>query len=321
MRTKNAALSACPSSVAGVVTWAADVAGAPGTCTGTFIANATWTPAAGVSSVTYLVVGGGGGGYSAAVQSAQRGGSGGQVRTGSTALGAGAVTVVVGAGGASTANGNSSSFSQGGVALVTASGGLTNAGPWGAGANGTTSSITGTAVIYGSSGGLGGGYAGGSGAGSGAAVNAGCAGGLSGTANRGGGGGGGVYYVYSMFDMNFPCYTIAGAGGSGASPARIVVLAPRPRLDAEMLAVAPESIEFTERNTGLRKARGWMGLDNREELVKALRPQLMEAMGDAAVRARAEEAGREFFEKRFAEWLRGDLKLGRDVEVDVRWVE
>jgi hypothetical protein len=113
----------------------------------------------------------------------------------------------------------------------------------------------------------------------------------------------------------------ARAGGSGASPARIVVLAPRPRVDAEMLAVAPESIEFTERNTGLRKARGWMGLDNREELVKALRPQLLEAMRDSAVRARAEEAGREFFEKRFAEWLRGDLKLGRDVEVDVRWVE
>lgn len=112
-----------------------------------------------------------------------------------------------------------------------------------------------------------------------------------------------------------------GAAGAGGRPARILVLAPRPRVDAEMLAVAPESIEFTERNTGLRRARGWMGLDNREELVKALRPQLLEAMGDAAVRARAEEAGREFFEKRFAEWLRGDLQLGRDVEVDVRWVE
>lgn len=113
------------------------------------------------------------------------------------------------------------------------------------------------------------------------------------------------------------------AGGTGASEgvARIVVLAPRPRVDAEMLAVAPESIEFTERNTGLRKARAWMGLDNREELVRALRPQLLEAMGDPAVRARAEEAGREFFAKRFAEWLRGDLRLGRDVEVDVRWVE
>ena len=107
----------------------------------------------------------------------------------------------------------------------------------------------------------------------------------------------------------------------GGAPARILVLVPRPRVDEQMLAVAPESVVFTERNTGLRKARGWMGLDNREELVKALRPQLMEAMGDAAVRARAEEAGREFFEKRFAEWLRGDLKLGRDVEVDVRWVE
>ncbi len=215
MRTKNAALSSCPSNVAGVVTWAADVAGAPGTCTGTFIASATWTPAAGVSSVTYLVVGGGGGGYSLAVQSAQRGGSGGQVRTGSIALGGGAVTIVVGAGGASGASGASSSFSQGGSALVTATGGLTNAGPWGAGANGTTSSITGTAVIYGSSGGLGGGYAGGSGAGSGAAINAGCAGGLSGTANRGGGGGGGVYYLYDMGFAAFPCYTVAGSGGSG----------------------------------------------------------------------------------------------------------
>jgi hypothetical protein len=112
-----------------------------------------------------------------------------------------------------------------------------------------------------------------------------------------------------------------GEGGAGGGAARIVVLAPRPRVDAEMLAVAPESIEFTERNTGLRKARGWMGLDNRDEVVRALRPQLLEAMGDPAVRARAEDAAREFFAKRFAEWLRGDLRLGRDVEVDVRWVE
>jgi hypothetical protein len=39
------------------------------------------------------------------------------------------------------------------------------------------------------------------------------------------------------------------------------------------------------------------------------------------VRARAESAGREFFEQRFADWLRSDLKLGRDVVVDVRWTE
>ena len=44
--------------------------------------------------------------------------------------------------------------------------------------------------------------------------------------------------------------------------------------------------------------------------------------GRAAERAReAEEAARRFFEQRFTEWLRGDLKLGRDVTVDIRWTE
>jgi hypothetical protein len=64
-----------------------------------------------------------------------------------------------------------------------------------------------------------------------------------------------------------------------------------------------------------------MGMDNRDQVVRQVRPKLLEAMSDPEVRARADEAGREFFAKRFAEWLRGDLKLGRDVEVDVRWVE
>jgi hypothetical protein len=109
--------------------------------------------------------------------------------------------------------------------------------------------------------------------------------------------------------------------GAEGEPARILVLAPRPRVDEEMLAVAPESVVFTERNTGLRKARGLVGADNRDEVVRALRPALLEAVSDGRVRARAEEAGREFFERRFAEWLRGDLRLGRDVVVEVRWVE
>jgi len=104
-------------------------------------------------------------------------------------------------------------------------------------------------------------------------------------------------------------------------PARIIVLAPRPRLDTDMLAIAPESIEFTERNSGLRYARSWLGMDNKDHLVRQVRPRLLEAVGDPAVRARADEAGREFFRSRFAEWLRGDLKLGRDVVVDVRWTE
>lgn len=109
--------------------------------------------------------------------------------------------------------------------------------------------------------------------------------------------------------------------GRDGEPARIIVLAPRPRLDAEMLAIAPESIEFTERNSGLRYARSWLGLNNKDQLVRQVRPKLLEAVSDPAVRIKADEAGREFFRSRFAEWLQGDLRLGRDVVVDVRWTE
>ena len=109
--------------------------------------------------------------------------------------------------------------------------------------------------------------------------------------------------------------------GSDGRPARILVLAPRPRVDVEMLAIAPDSIEFTERNTGLRYARSWVGLDNRELLVRQLRPRMLEAVAGPAVHARAEEAARAFFERRFVDWLREDLRIGRDVEVDVRWTE
>jgi len=109
--------------------------------------------------------------------------------------------------------------------------------------------------------------------------------------------------------------------GQEGEPARIVVLAPHPRVDGEMLAIVPESIEFTERNSGLRYARSWLGIDNRDQLVRQIRPRLLEAVSRPEVRAKAEEAARRFFEQRFAEWLRGDLKLGRDVTVDIRWTE
>ena len=107
----------------------------------------------------------------------------------------------------------------------------------------------------------------------------------------------------------------------GGAPARILVLVPRPRVDEQMLAVAPESVEFTERNTGLRHARAWLGTDNRDERVRQLRPRLLEAVSRPEVRERADRAAREFFSRRFAEWLRAELEVGRDVEVDVRWVE
>jgi hypothetical protein len=64
-----------------------------------------------------------------------------------------------------------------------------------------------------------------------------------------------------------------------------------------------------------------VGVDNRDELVKHLRPRLVEAVSRPEVRARADRAAREFFERRFAEWLRAELEIGRDVEVEVRWVE
>jgi hypothetical protein len=47
----------------------------------------------------------------------------------------------------------------------------------------------------------------------------------------------------------------------------------------------------------------------------------VEAVSRPEVRARADRAAREFFERRFAEWLRAELEIGRDVEVDVRWVD
>lgn len=109
--------------------------------------------------------------------------------------------------------------------------------------------------------------------------------------------------------------------GQEGEPARIVVLAPRPRVDGEMLVIAPESIEFTERNTGVRYARSWFGLDNRDTLVRRIRPQLLEAVSKPELRVKAEQAARVFFETRFAEWLRTDLKLGRDVVIDLRWVD
>jgi hypothetical protein len=55
--------------------------------------------------------------------------------------------------------------------------------------------------------------------------------------------------------------------------------------------------------------------------VRQLRPRLLEAVSDPAVRARAEQSAREFFEKRFSEWLRTELRMGRDVTIDVRWTE
>lgn len=109
--------------------------------------------------------------------------------------------------------------------------------------------------------------------------------------------------------------------GSDGEPARMVVLAPRPRLDTQMLVIAPESLEFTERRTGLNYVTGLFGGMDRDRLVKLLRPQLLEAGSAPALRKRAEAAAREFFEKRLAEMLRSDLRMGRDVVVDVRWVE
>jgi predicted pyridoxine 5'-phosphate oxidase superfamily flavin-nucleotide-binding protein len=109
--------------------------------------------------------------------------------------------------------------------------------------------------------------------------------------------------------------------GRDGEPARILIIAPRPRLDTDMLVIAPDTIEFTERNSGLNRVTRMFAGPDRERLTKYLRPAMLEAMGSPDVRARAEQSAREFFEKRFAEMLRSELKMGRDVVVDVRWVD
>ena len=83
----------------------------------------------------------------------------------------------------------------------------------------------------------------------------------------------------------------------------------------------PTFTAFQGTTSGLRYARSWLGIDNRDQLVRQIRPRLLEAVSRPEVRAKAEEAARRFFEQRFTEWLRGDLKLGRDVTVDIRWTE
>jgi hypothetical protein len=109
-------------------------------------------------------------------------------------------------------------------------------------------------------------------------------------------------------------------GGEG-EPARIVVLAPRPRVDTDMLAISPESIEFEERNSGMRTITRMFAGPDKERLTKLLRPALLEAVSRPDVRARAEQSAREYFENQFAQMLRSELRMGRDVVVDVRWVD
>ncbi len=108
-----------------------------------FTSSGTFNITCGGKAIEYLVVAGGGGGAQAG-----GGGRGGQVRTGSLNLTAGAHTVTVGGGGASGGGtGGSSVFSS-----ITSSGGYY---PSGYGdtlsppAGGTYSSITGASVLYG----------------------------------------------------------------------------------------------------------------------------------------------------------------------------
>jgi outer membrane protein OmpA-like peptidoglycan-associated protein len=192
------------------------------TCTKTFTANETWTPAAGVSSVTYVVVGGGGGG---AAWSNAAGGAGGEVRQGTASV-SGAVTITVGQGGAAAASGQSSSMSGG--ASVTATGGSAGGRT---GNPGTSSSLSGSSVTYGADG----------------ANGTQGSGGQAGTANLGRGGGGG----YQLFQgqgcywsrspglgtrgsqcgydniLNDPAYNYSGEWvtyGAGAGGSGVVVL-------------------------------------------------------------------------------------------------
>ena len=221
-------------------------------CVTTFTASTTWTPPAGVVSVEYLVVGGGGGGKNASAGVIQeRGGAGGAVVTGSATLSGDPVTVVVGAGGSGNASGSASSIAWSGSATITAAGGTVGAGPAGAGVDGPTSSITGTAVVYGSSGGKAPNFAGGSGAGRGANSSTNnCTGGGSAASNRGGGGGGGDRCTIDFGHGASYSYGIGGAGGSGIVIVRWAAFSIGSFVPAASPTNSADSVDFTLTFTG-----------------------------------------------------------------------
>lgn len=188
----------------------------------TFTASGTLIIATAPRPFSYLIVAGGKPGGTATSHPGAFGGAGGQVLENLAAsLAPGTYSITVG-----NSDQDSTAFSLTAVSGDGAAGGTPNsASAGGPGAVGTTSSVTGTSVIYGSGGGAGGagqmsagsaGGAGGSGAGnggSGGSTNLGAPGqpGTAGAGNRGGGGGGGGGRSLTLSTAG----GVGGAGGSG----------------------------------------------------------------------------------------------------------
>ncbi|MFM8642081.1 MAG: hypothetical protein ACKOEP_04495, partial [Phycisphaerales bacterium] len=101
-----------------------------------------------------------------------------------------------------------------------------------------------------------------------------------------------------------------------AKGCRVQFVVPLDRMTDRDVLLVPGS-ETASRSFG----RSCRTIASRLSIPSQLRPKLLEAGSDPAVRARAEQSAREFFEKRFAEWLRTELRMGRDVTIDVRWTE
>ena len=145
--TPASAANECPAG------WTYESAG--GTCFQSFTAASTsWTPPAGVTSISYFIVGGGGGGQGQ-VSGTTKGGMGGQVKTGTLAIGSGAITIVVGAGGGGGnpgTTGGVSKLTQSSVDILTANGGAGGANSASGAGTGTTSSFKGTSDVYGANG-------------------------------------------------------------------------------------------------------------------------------------------------------------------------
>lgn len=176
----------------------------------TFTASGTLTPTVSIASVEGLVAAGGYNGAAGTASISGTGGGGATVSTGTQAIST-AITVTVGAigGGTSSMSGWLTATGQ----ARAGGAGRNTVGVGNAGTTGVSSSVTGTAVVYGSSGGGGGfsntttiigGGAGGTGAGSGGSGRSTSTsarnGGAGSTFGSGGGGGGG---------------TFVGAGGAG----------------------------------------------------------------------------------------------------------
>jgi hypothetical protein len=111
----------------------------------------------------------------------------------------------------------------------------------------------------------------------------------------------------------WPSWVAAVNCGAASPAARSAVRAGERSAEAQAATLKAEELRQAHQRLLSQAPEGAKG--------KALRDYQQQVRAADRLATKAEEAARRFFEQRFTEWLRGDLKLGRDVTVDIRWTE